>query len=311
MLSPQSVLYALSFYLDIVAPNWSALVEEEANNYLTVIPLTTQAKYTITFLHQPLFCQQLGIFSTKSAISETEVNIIFNSLFQKYPFASHYHFNTQNTKQLHKQQGSNYQISTSHTHHLSLAKPYQSIYQNYSLDRKKNLKRAQKANLTIVESKDINPLLQMFEKDIAHKIKGGVDSYAYDYLKRIYQELDKRNLCKLLYTQTPQGAIHAGALFAFHRNQIIYLFNAAFAYARKENGRMYLIDNILKTYANTDYIFDFESPEIESIAYFYKSFGAEAVSYPILHYNHLPTWINLLWKIKKNISATFSFHNGL
>ena len=298
--SPESVLYACAFYLDIVAPNWCALVEENGDNYSIIIPLTTQKKYGITFLHQPLFCQQLGVFSVQLNI--LPIGQLLDIFFKHFAFASHYHFNIENTvSKSPKLSGDSHatHIVTHHTHLLSLKSPYATLYQNYSLDRKKNLKRAKKANLKIIESDDIEPLIQMFEQDIAKKIQGGVAPNAYVLLRKIYAELKKRQMCQLLYTQNAKQEINAGALFAFYQNKIIYLFNAAYDYARKENGRMFLIDYILKTHANSDKIFDFESPEIEAIAYFYQSFGAEAAPYQVLSFNHLPSVVNWFWKIKK------------
>lgn len=304
--SSQGLVYALSFYLDIVSPNWNAIIEENESNYLAVMPLTEKSKYGITFLHQPLFCQQLGIFSEEKKNSNEKTSNFLTFILEKYKFVSHYHFNSNSPKgkytfsfYLSSEKTTYFELR--HTHHLSLAVPYSSIYKNYSADRKLNLKRATRANLQIIESKDIEPLIDMFEKDIAHKIVGGVAPNVYDLLRKLYQELQTRKLCKLLYTRNEHGQVGAGGLFVFYQNQIIYLFNAAYTTHRKENGRTLLIDYILKKYANSSYTFDFESPEIEKINYFYESFGAHAVPYSVIHYNHLPYWINVLWNIKKKI----------
>lgn len=298
--SPQGLVYALSFYLDIVSPNWNAIIEENESNYLAVMALTEKSKYGITFLHQPLFCQQVGIFSIEKEISATKTGNFLTFILEKYKFVSHYHFN-KNIKPYTPNEKSSYHSELRHTHHLSLEVPYSSIYKNYSADRKLNLKRAARANLQIMESEDIEPLINMFEKDISHKIVGGVAQNAYNLLRKIYKELQTRKLCKLLYTKNEQGQIGAGGLFVFYQNQIVYLFNAAYATHRKENGRTLLIDHILKNYANSSYTFDFESPEIEKISYFYQSFGAQAVPYSVISYNHLPRWVNALWNIKKKI----------
>ena len=54
------LVYALSWYLDIVSPNWDALV---VGDYEQVMPVTHKRKYGIKYLIQPPFCQQLGFFS--------------------------------------------------------------------------------------------------------------------------------------------------------------------------------------------------------------------------------------------------------
>jgi len=295
--SSQGLVYALSFYLDIVSPNWSAIIEENDDAYLAVMPLPKKRKYRIIFLQQPIFCQQLGVFSVENEVLSPKLDAFMAFVVKKYKFASHYHFHTK------VQVGNIADVMTIHfhTHHIALSCSYTTIYQNYSADRKLNLKRAVRANLQIIESEDIEPLIQMFEKDIAHKISGGVAENAYDILRKLYKALHTRNLCKLFYTRNQEGQIGAGGLFVFYQHQIIYLFNAAYNTHRKENGRTLLIDHILKNYARNSYTFDFESPEIELISHFYQSFGAEVIPYSKVSYNHLPNWINTLWKVKKKI----------
>lgn len=51
--------YALSWWLDIVSPGWKALVED---GYKAVMPLPVKHRYFFTYLVQPRFTQQLGLF---------------------------------------------------------------------------------------------------------------------------------------------------------------------------------------------------------------------------------------------------------
>ena len=52
-------VYAKSWYLDIVCEQWDALV---LNDYEAVIPLPKRKKWGLTYIYQPLMCQQLGVF---------------------------------------------------------------------------------------------------------------------------------------------------------------------------------------------------------------------------------------------------------
>ena len=56
------LLYARSFYLDIMSPGWQALVFDD---YQFIMPLTCKKKFGISYLYQPAFTQQLGIFGTE------------------------------------------------------------------------------------------------------------------------------------------------------------------------------------------------------------------------------------------------------
>jgi len=54
------MVYGCSWYLDIVCPEWEALVQDD---YEAIFPLTCNRKFGIRYLYQPFFTQQLGIFS--------------------------------------------------------------------------------------------------------------------------------------------------------------------------------------------------------------------------------------------------------
>ena len=66
-------VYAFSWYLDIVHPEWEALVEMIDGNYVTIMPITKKKKYLINYLCQPFFVQQLGVFSRQPITEETTV----------------------------------------------------------------------------------------------------------------------------------------------------------------------------------------------------------------------------------------------
>ncbi len=58
--SPGVKPYAYSWYLDIMAPGWQALVDDY---YESVFPLPGFEKYGIRYITTPIFLQQLGVFS--------------------------------------------------------------------------------------------------------------------------------------------------------------------------------------------------------------------------------------------------------
>src|ERR1035437_8027365 len=87
-----NLIYAYSWYLDIVSPNWCALVE---NDYVSVMPLTGNKKYGIHYLYPPYFAQQLGVFS-KNNLSQKKIELFLNSIPSHYKLIE-LCLNTQNT----------------------------------------------------------------------------------------------------------------------------------------------------------------------------------------------------------------------
>ena len=292
--SAQRIVYALSWYLDIVAPNWAALVLEQENQYKAIMPLPEARKFGIKYVFQPFFCPQLGIFST----ADIALNSLVPILKQQYRIISTYCFNTQNIGRLDK--SANVEVKTYYTHHLDLKAAYEQIYKRYARDRKINLKRAQKAGLTIVESTDMQPIIRLFREDAESRIYGGVNPETYGLLERLYAELHRRKLATLLYTQTRTGEIDAGCLFIMYAGKIIYIFNAASKVGRRRNGRSLLIDAVIQKHAGQPFIFDFESPPaVTSIIRVYQGFGSEPVPYYALQLNQLPKSIKFVKEARR------------
>src|ERR1039458_6261489 len=80
--SANTTIYAYSWYLDAVCPAWEALVEGE---YETVMPLTPNKKYSIHYLFQPFFTQQLGVFSNYLR-TESKINQFLSAIPEKFKF---------------------------------------------------------------------------------------------------------------------------------------------------------------------------------------------------------------------------------
>ena len=156
---------------------------------------------------------------------------------------------------------------------LDLSVGYQTIRQNYTPDRRRNLRLAEAAHWTVIDSTDPEPLLTLFRNHHADGIDGGVGEWAYAILRRLIQALQQRGLATLRYALC-NGQIEAGALFVQEGNRIIYLFNAASETGRRGNARTLLIDQVIQVNSGKPMLFDFESPQKESIVDFYRSFGA-------------------------------------
>jgi hypothetical protein len=295
--SPQGYLYAYTWYLDIVSPHWKALIIIENSIYQAVMPVPVLKQFGILYVKQPLFCQQLGIFALPNY--EIPFTDFIQTLYKHFDYIADYTLNIANllpypspTKQE--------KIIWQKTHLINLQQTSFQIEKFYNKDRKINLQRAFKAQVSIIESEDIEPLISIFCAETAHKIAGGVHPQAYNLLREIFKTLKIKNIAKLYYTVNHKQEIEAGALFVFANQKIIYLFNAALDKYRKNNGRTLLIHNLLQQYAQTDYqYFDFESPLINNIAEFYSSFGATAHGFMQIHYNNLPFWVEIPKKVRR------------
>lgn len=283
--SLQGVIYALSWYLDIVCEQWEALVWPSAVDYSVTMPLPVRWKLGKRILYQPLFCQYLGIFS-KQELSAAQCDAFFEASKVHFAYISRYAFNPGNFSVIGKLRPKGFEMEVLQTHWLHLAQSYTELYARYSGDRKINLKRGCKISWEIVESDDFDPLITLFEENHAVGI-GKIKSNAYLMLRRLGMECIGNATGRLMYAR---AGVHtrAGVFFTHYRGRAIYLFNAADCAGRRGNARASMLDAYFRANAGTNLIFDFESPKKASVVHYYAGFGAVAMPFYSIQRNALP-----------------------
>lgn len=272
--SSRRMIYGYAWYLDAVAGTgswkWIGLVMISADGeYQAVMPVPLRRKFGTWVVHQPLFCQFLDVFSSNESLDPTP---FLRAVQQKYRYGSVLCVRPYPHPSLDFDL-----VRQRTTHVLDLSVGYETIARHYTRDRKRNLRLAENYGWHVMDSTDPKPLLTLFRENHADGIDGGVGEWAYGLLRRLIQALQQRGLATLRYA-LHNGNCEAGALFVQEGDRIIYLFNAASEIGRRGNARTLLIDQFIRANSGQPILFDFESPQKESVVRFYRSFGAtEAV----------------------------------
>jgi len=275
---PQCVIYALSWYLDIVCGQWEALVWPSAADFSIVMPLPVRRKCGVCVLYQPLFCQYLGIFS-KDDISADHCEAFLKALAGRCTYISSYSFNPQNHSILQSARHhlNGFKWEENQTHWLDLQQPYQGLRRRYSKDRKLNLKAGLKMRWEIVRSDDLGPLIALFAENHAPQI-GRISAGAYQALEKLCRKCIQTGCGSLTYARL-DSHVRAGMMLTRYGGRTIYLFNAVDQVGRKGNARVVMLDAYFRENAGLPSVFDFESPSKASIAGYYAGFGAVAVPF--------------------------------
>jgi hypothetical protein len=294
--SGEPTLYAYSWYLDAVLPaprwKWAGMVLlDETGQYRAVMPIPLRRKMVVGIpyarvIHQPFFCQFLGVFGRDTLIDSAS---FFQQVVEQFRYGS--------LLCMRQQPDKCFPFDSLSTHVLDLSVGYPALYRHYSADRKANLRRATRANWAVVESADIEPLLTLFRNNHAPTIDGGVADWAYAILRNLTGELAKRGLITLRYA-LHDGQIDAGVLFVQEGSRIIYLFNAASEAGRRGNARTLLIDQLIQEKSGQQLVLDFESPAKQSIRDFYQSFGAVEAPFWTMRWNRLNPVERVLVKVR-------------
>jgi len=283
--SSNGIVYAKSWYLDIVSPVWNALIDE---GYKSVFPLTSRKKFGISYLHQPFFTQQLGIFSAED-LTPGDVEKFLDAIPSSYKLVEIQlnHSNKVST-------GTNFSVTQRLTHHLDLTTSYDALQKKYSENLKRNLKRAMQNELVVTNDFSTEELIALFRNNRGR----GVETLKQkDYL--VFEKLIETAHSKGLVNKTGikiDGNLEAGAVFLRSNHEYIFLFSATSDRAKEYGAMTFIIDHFIKLRAGEKKVLDFEGSMDPGLARFYKSIGSIEIVYLQIRKNNLPLPIRWLKK---------------
>ena len=285
-------IYAYSWYLDIVHPGWEALAEDD---YQLVMPLTGGKKFGVNYLFQPYFVQQLGVFS-KSPITPEMTQAFLEAIPSKYRFAE-IRLNEGNTLN-DNIQGVEYHRNVL----LDLNQDYEAIRANYHQNTKRNLAKAEGNNLQLVNTVIPYHVVALFTDNRGALLdKWGDAEYArLTALTKV--AVDKKHAFILGVTEKGVGQLICAAIFMKTQDRITFLFSGLTEEGKQRQAMTYLLDQVIRQYANQPITFDFEGSDDENLARFYLGFGGNEVKYPSYTFNRLSPlgkFILKVWKKQK------------
>ena len=281
--SPHGMIYAYSWWLDIVCPGWEALVKED---YSALMPLTCRSRAGIRYLYQPAFTQQLGVFG-KEAQDATMTGEFMAAIPEEFKLIE-ISLNTGNLLS-----DKNSETSTSQTFHLSLNRSAGELFKSYSENTRRNIKKAKEENPAFQSGLSASELLELYRsnQETKHgKLKSGEDVI----LEKLIAACTEKKCGISVGLKARDSKLKAGAFFVWSHKTLIFLFSATETAQQKIRWLPLLIDQCIAHDAGKDRILDFEGSDDEDLARFYRSFGAERVVYLRIRKNRLPIWLKWL-----------------
>lgn len=286
--SPNGIIYAYSWYLDIVAKDWDALVDDD---YLSVFPLPIKRKFGIKYSVQPYWNQQLGLFSAVS-INTEKLNEFLVSIPLSFSF---YQINLNSFLKI--EDFPKTKIIENRNFCLDLIYSYDVLYSAFSKNLKRNLSKP-KAKVNIFKTLNIEEVIELFREGRGKAIKN-LDNYGYKLLVQLIYKAHLLGLTQIWGAYDEKNTLCAAAVFLFSKGRVIMIFSATSNYGKEINAMHQLINSFIKQYQQHNLVLDFEGSNNESLARFYQSFGALNTAYHTIYRNRLPIPMKLLSKYKK------------
>jgi hypothetical protein len=273
--SRQGLIYGMSWYLDLVSPGWCGL---EDDDYSAVMPLPVKKKYGIPYIIQPLYAQQLGVFSEKEVPPEKIVEFI-NAIPSQYKYiALNLNFaNEIRSRFSSPGKNSNFE--------LALNQLYENIEAEYSTNTRRNIQKAAGLNISFNGSPE--ELVRLKAENTAKNRKRISPQKIMEYVSGV-MEHGSGFVC----TASADDKTCAAVLFLHHKKRIYYLIPVSDFLGKEKKAMFAIIDLVIQKFAGSSMILDFEGSNIPGLARFFEGFGAINHPYPVLKINRLPFPLN-------------------
>ncbi len=281
--STNGMVYAFSWYLDRITEQWDALV---FGDYLYVMPLPCNRKWTIHYIFQPFFTQQLGVFSA-FPIDQEMVNSFLHAIPSKFKLVE-MKLNEQNLPS-----SESFNIQSHRTFHLQLLNSVADLRAGYNQNTRRNLKQSTQNGLHVSSLFNIDEFIDFTQANLSSKIPQ-LKKYHLANLKRLIGYALYHRHGELLGVFGTENQLLAATFFIWDAQRVIFLTASSSAEGTDKKAMFLLIDQFIESRAGQALILDFEGSEIPGIARFYRGFGATEQLYFSVRKNRLPFPLRLL-----------------
>jgi len=261
-------VFAKSWFLDIVAPNWKACIVEDNQ---ALIPITVSLKFgIIPVWYQPLLCQQLGVFAQSAEKDYLEV---LNKIKSTY-FLTNIHLNDGFLYPSGIEKRVNYI--------LDLSKGYETLRAGYNKDARKNLRKP--LSISIIEepidAPQMDELIEVYKNQYGDKQT--VSKKLAQTIKNLMLTASKHQAAEAYKIMDDQGNLLFKGVILKDAKRLYYSFAAPTDMGRKANITHHFIDHLIQKYAGSNLLLDFEGSSIPSVAQFYAKWGSEIKVFGVL-----------------------------
>jgi hypothetical protein len=273
--------YAFSWYLDIMAPGWEALVDDD---YDSVFPLPSFKKFGIQYIATPIFLQQLGAFSPDNPASKA-ITEFLDFIPEFYKLIDLCVGQKTDLKE--------YRVTEKTNFELNLSNSYDNIWDNFAPHCKRNIETSSKKKPELVADIGPDEIIELFLKNMGKDIKG-IKMIDYQRLNNLMNFCLKNRKGKILGVRAAKRRLIFGVFLIETEGNKTPLFVVNTPESRKRQIGYFFVNELIRNHSSTRTVLNFAGSSIPSIASFMESFGSKNVPYYRIYRNHLPLLIRWL-----------------
>jgi len=252
------LVYASSWYLDIVSPEWEAYVNDD---FSVLIPIPIKSILGIKLIIQPPFCQQLGLFSSLYNNCEDFMTIIKRKLFatltwqmKHQPCLEKVPFLQQKTDLI-----------------LPLQNTYEELKNNFTKKHLSSLKKAIRENQKVETYDSVSHYID-FSKTHARYTITNKDQIILTQIIETALRNGTGHLYRVISNETKETLCAGFFIKQFKR--ITFLSGHSSPAGLQKKSMFILLNYMIQKYAGSSLCFDFEGGKLSGVSRFYKGFGA-------------------------------------
>lgn len=273
--------YGFSWYLDIMSPEWEALIDDD---YDCVFPIPGLRKYGIKYIATPIFMQQLGAYTPDKSQSKA-LNEFLDFIPDSYRLID--------LCVGQRIDNDRFKVTLRANYELDLSKPYEKLRDNFSNHCKRNIDKSAKKKPDLSYNVTPDELINLFINNRGAEIK--------EIKTRDYQRLnDLMNFClknkkgRIIGVRTSKKKLIYGIFLVEIKGNKTMLFVVNTTESRERRTGYYIVNEIIKESAGTKTILDFAGSSMPSITSFMESFGSKNNPFYRIYRNRLPWPIRML-----------------
>jgi len=279
--TPGAKPYAYSWYLDIMAPGWQALVDDD---YDSVFPVPGLSRYGFRYISTPRYLQQLGAFSPDKPVSSAIAE------FLEY-MPDFYRYIDLCVGQ--KIENNGFNVFEKVNLELDLSDTYEIMFNNFSDICKKNIHSSSKHKyelVTDIKPDEIISLLSENNNKENDRIKGG----DYQRLKSLINFCTINRKGKIIGVRGSRKKLLTGLFILEIQGRKTILFLAGTPQGSEKAIDYFIVNEIIKSSAGTKTILDFSDSANPQGPLFFHSFGCKILPYYRIFRNRLPWPLSLI-----------------
>jgi len=264
--SPEPRPYGYSWFLDIMAPGWEALVDDD---YDSVFPLPSYTRFGIRFVETPAFVQQLGAYSPDKPGDKSLTE------FLQYMPDSYRHIDLCVSQ---KVELDGYRITEKSNFELDLSKAYPKLADSFSPHCSRILDSLQKKKMEISFDISADQLIDLQIKN-SGKMIPAIRLNEFQKLKNLMKFCLKNKKGRIVGVRTGRRKIVFGLfLVETHgRKTILFMVNTPEGVSKKAG--YHVVNHIIGEHSSSRFVLDFSRSTTPSADSFMESFGSEQHPY--------------------------------